>query len=214
MTSIGDAAFSYCYKLVEVWNHSDLPITAEDISYGQVAMRAKHVYTGQEEGCQTVTDDGFIFYEDGDECYLLGYCGDKTELTFPDQSPSKRLYKIYQYALYGYSQLTSIEIGSGVTEIGGSAFSSCDSLTNVIWNAVDCPFAYQFASSGNINSVTFGKNVRTIPGGMFCDCTWLTSIEIPDGVTSIGEDAFNGCSELKSIKIPNSVTSIGSSAFV
>lgn len=41
----------------------------------------------------------------------------------------------------------------------------------------------------------------------------LTSITIPDSVTSIDNDAFNGCSGLTSITIPDSVTSIGSSAF-
>ena len=41
----------------------------------------------------------------------------------------------------------------------------------------------------------------------------LTSIEIPEGVTSIGEWAFASCSSLTSIVIPRSVTSIGDYAF-
>ena len=42
----------------------------------------------------------------------------------------------------------------------------------------------------------------------FYDCSGLTSITIPEGVTSIGRCAFSGCSSLKNITIPNSVTSI------
>ncbi|MDC0278360.1 leucine-rich repeat domain-containing protein, partial [Akkermansiaceae bacterium] len=41
----------------------------------------------------------------------------------------------------------------------------------------------------------------------------LTSITIPDGVTSIGDYAFNGCTSLTSITIPDSVRSIGEAAF-
>ena len=41
----------------------------------------------------------------------------------------------------------------------------------------------------------------------------LTSVTIPNSVTSIGNYAFYGCSGLTSVTIPNSVTSIGSSAF-
>jgi hypothetical protein len=42
---------------------------------------------------------------------------------------------------------------------------------------------------------------------------WLTSVTIPNSVTSIGSSAFGGLYRLTSITIPNSVTSIGPSAF-
>ena len=47
----------------------------------------------------------------------------------------------------------------------------------------------------------------------FCSCSSLTSIIIPDSVTSIGNKAFYGCTNLTSITIPKSVTSIGDYTF-
>ncbi|MDE6827517.1 MAG: leucine-rich repeat domain-containing protein, partial [Alistipes sp.] len=47
----------------------------------------------------------------------------------------------------------------------------------------------------------------------FSDCSSLTSVTIPDSVTSIGIDAFRGCSSLTSVTIGNSVTSIKNLAF-
>ena len=58
-----------------------------------------------------------------------------------------------------------------------------------------------------------GKSVTSIGSCTFYDCTYLTSITIPNGVIYIGNQAFEGCIRLKSITIPDSVTEIGGWAF-
>ena len=45
-------------------------------------------------------------------------------------------------------------------------------------------------------------------------CTSLASINLPESVTSIGNNAFDSCRSLTSVNIPESVTSIGKGAFV
>ena len=87
--------------------------------------------------------------------------------------------------------VTSLNIPSGTTQIGNSAFYNCSKLT----------------------SVTIPNSVTEIGNSAFYNCSKLTSVTIPNSVTSIGWYAFLGCSGLTSVTIPNSVTSIGSQAF-
>ena len=70
-----------------------------------------------------------------------------------------------------------------------------------------------FSECGEISSISIPNGITSIGKYAFYDCTGLTSLEIPNSVTSIGEGAFSGCSALTSIEIPNSVTSIGDDAF-
>jgi len=82
--------------------------------------------------------------------------------------------------------------------------------------------AIAFLGNTNITRVIIPNSVKRIEGasinsndayGAFCYCTSLTSITIPNGVTSIGSCAFYYCTDLSSVTIPDSVTSIGGSAF-
>ncbi|MBP1562364.1 MAG: leucine-rich repeat domain-containing protein [Oscillospiraceae bacterium] len=58
-----------------------------------------------------------------------------------------------------------------------------------------------------------GKNVTSIGEDAFVGCVGITSIIIPNGVTTIGKNALS-CHELTSVTIPNSVTKIGERAFL
>ena len=72
---------------------------------------------------------------------------------------------------------------------------------------------YAFYYCKGLTSITIPNSVTSIGNYAFAYCSGLTSIVIPNSVTSIGGSAFKGCSGLTSIEIPNSVTSIGSYAF-
>ena len=74
-------------------------------------------------------------------------------------------------------------------------------------------YSYAFSDCNSLTSITIPNSVTSIGQYAFYGCSSLTSITIPNSVTSIGSYAFYGCSGLTSITIPNSVTSIGSSAF-
>ena len=70
-----------------------------------------------------------------------------------------------------------------------------------------------FVSCPSLTSITIPDSVTSIGNNAFYKCTSLTSVVIPSSVTSIGEYAFNYCSSLTSVVIGDSVTSIGEHAF-
>ena len=72
---------------------------------------------------------------------------------------------------------------------------------------------YAFRNCGNLTSVTIPDSVTSIGEKAFYECSGLTSVTIPDGVTSIANETFYECTELSSVTIGNGVESIGSYAF-
>ena len=65
----------------------------------------------------------------------------------------------------------------------------------------------------SLTGVTIPEGVTSIGDRAFEHCASLTSVTIPEGVTSIGNDAFSLCANLTSISLPKSLTSIGSYGF-
>ena len=72
---------------------------------------------------------------------------------------------------------------------------------------------FAFSSCSGLTSVSIPEGVTSIDTGAFQGCSSLTSVSIPEGVTSIGNGAFKGCSSLTSVSIPEGVASIGTYAF-
>ena len=66
----------------------------------------------------------------------------------------------------------------------------------------------------SVESITIPEGVTSIGQEAFSHCKALQSIAISDSVILIGDEAFNGCSSLDSITLPEGVTSIGSGFFV
>ena len=211
VTSIGGSAFSGCTSLTSITIPSGVT---------SIGFYAFH-------GCRSLTG---IEFAENSELISIGKsafsgCTSLTSITIPSGVTS-----IGSYAFHGCSGITSVVIPDSVTSIDSAAFYGCSSLTSItlpfIGKSVDetryAHFGYIFgASSFSYNNEKVPQTLKSvtitgsssIDSAAFYGCSSLTSIEIPDSVTSIGLQAFDGCTSLTSVVIPDSVTSIASNAF-
>ena len=142
---------------------------------------------------------------------------------------------IGDFAFGGCSILTNATIGNSVTTIGVGAFDYCRSLECIIIPesvTTICAGAFVFeedmkdfslthvyytGSLANWCAIKF-ENKFSNPN-RYADNFYINGVpvegalEIPDGITSIGDFTFYGCSNITSVSIPYSVKSIGRYAF-
>lgn len=130
--------------------------------------------------------------------------------------------------------LTSITLPSTLTRVN-SAFIGCSGLTEItfpetvveIGSLADCTGLTTLSIPSNVNvndffctnctaltSVNFKGNVGTrISSTSFSGCAALTSVNIPTGVVTIGNNSFDGCASLAQLTMPEPLATIGEYAF-
>lgn len=184
VTTIGSGALRY-FETVKI---SDSVTTIESNAFQNLK-----VFEGG-KNITTIGDSAFT------------YCRDLVNITIP------KIERIGNYAFYGCSGLTSVQLGNSLISIGDYAFSGCSkAFTSLeLKNGVSVG-DYAFARCGTLTSATIDTN--SIGSGVFEHCTVLNSINIGSNVTSIGSYSFQNCTSLTSITIPSGVTSIGEYAF-
>lgn len=134
---------------------------------------------------------------------------------------SDKLEVLGHRAFYGCTNLEEITNLSGTITARYGAFYNCRKLKPECF--ANCEIFipapqpqqdsdWQFYNTKALTSITLSPQCSMIPKACFKE-SGLTSITIPNGVTSIGEHAFNLCSDLTTVNLPNSVSTIGPDAF-
>ncbi|MBQ7466987.1 MAG: leucine-rich repeat domain-containing protein, partial [Clostridia bacterium] len=153
VASIGDAAFDGCTGLIEVYNLSNLNITAGSYDNGWVAYNAVVVITDENDKGIITTSNNVRYYVNRNVLPNVKVALDivdntATSLVIDDDCTAIRS------AFASNTTLTDVTIGSNVTSIGDGAFAGCSGLT----------------------SVTIGDSVASIGDGAFSGCTGLIEV--------------------------------------
>ncbi len=152
------------------------------------------------------------------QSYAFSNCELLNKIDLPDD-----IYYIGERAFYYDSQLKNLKLPSSIKTIEGQAFSHCTSLSDIyIPKSLEVAGGYTFwgmrdfgAFDGcsNLKNITFENGTNKIPTFLLQDCNGIEEIDIPEGITDIGNWAYKNCSNLRKITIPETVEVIGKYVF-
>lgn len=174
----------------------------------------------------STTSTQYVIRTVGSVKTLIGYIGNSSKLSLPDD-----ITDINQYAFYNNKKIYSVVIPNGVTNIGYNAFSDCYNLVEV----------YNLSSlditTGSVNNGHIGYYALDIYTSAY-DMSKLhtssdnylihrdgneytliryngneTQLTLPYNITNIYQYAFRDNEKITSVAIPDSVTSIDYGAF-
>ena len=191
LETIGESAFYGCSSLKEFSIPSSVNYIGSDVFGGCSAL---HKIKVSESNKIFSSVDDVLYNEDVTTLYW--YPSGKTDKSFV---MPKTVEKVVWGAFEGCKNLKSITVNFIGTERNGEFSTGFASI-----------FGDKMPT--NIETVIL-KDIVSVPGNTFYDCSKVKKIVLPKTVTEIGEYAFAGCSSLTSINVPENVKTIGDGAF-
>ena len=152
---------------------------------------------------------------------LFGEYNEKTGIDVPAKTVeiSDGIQILGSFLFYRCSDLSGdIDIPYTVRAIGPYAFAGCEGLSgDVDLSYCSALYPYSFAGCKNLKGTLTLPAVASIPSGIFVDCPLSGVLEIPEGVTSIGDYAFamnnSGKDGINAVALPSTLKVIGAVAF-
>ena len=122
--------------------------------------------------------------------------------------------EIGEYCFLGCTSLEKVSLPSTLKKIGEGAFRECKSLKKlIIPDGIEVIPSYMCYWDTSLDSIYLPQSVKDIGRSAFAYCHNLKLIQFPDSLTHIGPNAFNECRSLKKVEIPDSMEELESYAF-
>ena len=188
--------------------------THEHLTFNKWVGSYTNVTKSRIVGAHYTSSDGnvWLHHNEGEYVRLYFTCTSEATIDWGDgntEVTSSGGTFLHRYADNGHW----ISISSNSSIVFSSKTISIKSIDSIILNSPSNFGANAFQDCAALTSVVIPDGVTSIGQYALQNCTALTSVVIPDSVTSIGQYAFRNCTALTSVVIPDGVTSIANNAF-
>ena len=223
VTKIGNAVFSGCSNLALISALNPTPVTVNANVFNGVnkntcaiklPINALTNYRKANEWKDflNITGESFIGYPDAQDV-IATLDGNILSINGTGEMQDYLNASAVPWYDKDNSDVTSVVIQDGITNIGDKAFMDCKKLTSIsIPESVTKIGSRAFLNCSRLALVVL-PDVTEIGEYAFANCEILTSINLPESITSIGDRAFSGCSSLNSVNLPSNITRIGVGLF-
>ena len=135
------------------------------------------------------------------------------DITVPATLDGKTVVALGKVAFQNATNITGVTLPDSVKEIGLWAFKGCSNLSSVNLNKLEKISSSAFENCPSLKTVVIPKTLVNVAGGVFTGTTKLTSVTFEEGSTIIPRSILQDCTDITSVTIPNTVTSIENYAF-
>lgn len=209
---IEEKAFYGCMNLVEVCNCSATNFSFELDCYGYFGVSVLNIYTPDSGSSKLTDSNGYTFYQDKYNCYLVGYPPHQSKLVLP-QAYNGMPYTIHNDLFYFDSEIKQVILPDWLKSIGQGVFALTGITSITLPDSVEVIERYAFYNCIELIDVQFGEHIKNIGSYAFSSCFKLDNIVLPDSFEDLADRAFEDCFNLKNIFLGNNLFSIGYHAF-
>lgn len=109
--------------------------------------------------------------------------------------------------------ISALVVENGATSIGSSTFDGYTSLKSIKLASTVKSIGNNAFSNTGITSLDLPEGMESIGIGAFYNCEKMTELKLPESLTTLNNGAFAFCKGLTAVTLPNKITFIGALAF-
>lgn len=221
LIKIDDYAFKNCINLSEIiipdnikalGNEIILPEQDSILVYQDTRYQSSDIVMLANTLRESLASD-FFYRNDNNAIYIERYKGDSSVVVVPDSINGVPVKVLGAFAFDNNQNMEYVILPSGLETIANEAFYGTSNLKMVAGGEFVSKIGVAAFIMSGIVKPYFPINLDSLEMCVYAGCDELTYVNVPVGVTAIGEGSFSFCANLTTVTFSQDITQIHKTAF-